>query len=136
MALRVHCARRASIESLTIGGIIMNNSEFYAYYYKGKEVKLTPEEKKHKSDLAYRFIMERRKTAEGRKSIALSMIGVDCEDIQKSISRKDWDRVDYMRKQLDRRIRELCRSTGLTDEEVRVYCTRNNYGLSLDMSMG
>lgn len=114
----------------------MGNSEFYAYYYKGKEVKLTPEEKKHKSDLAYRFLMERRKTAEGRKSIALSMIGVDCEDIQKSANRKEWDRVDYMKKELDEKIHQLCKSTGLTDEEVQVYFARNNYSLSFDMSMG
>ena len=114
----------------------MNNSEFYTYYYKGKEVKLTPEEKKRKSDLAYRFITERRKTAEGRKSIALSMIGVDCEDIQKSANRKEWERVDYMKKELDEKIRKLRESTGLTDEEVRLYFARNNYSLSFDMSMG
>ena len=114
----------------------MSNSEFYTYYYKGKEVKLTPEEKKRKSDLAYSFLMERRKTAEGRKSVALSMIGVDCEDIQKSASRKEWDRVDYMKKDLNKKIRELCKSTGLTDEEVQRYFARNNYVLSYDASIG
>lgn len=114
----------------------MNNSEFYAYYFKGKETKLTPEEKKRKSDLAYRFIMERRKTAAGRKSIALSRIGVECEEIQRSASRKDWERVDYMRKELDAKIDRLCTSYGITDEEVKTYFARNNYNLSFDVPMG
>ena len=108
----------------------MNNSEFYAYYFKGKETKLTPEEKKRKSDLAYRFIMNRRKTAAGRKSIALSMIGVDCEDIQKSANRQEWERVDYMKKLLSAKIDRLCSSYGITDEEVKAYFARNNYSLS------
>lgn len=108
----------------------MNNSEFYAYYYKGKEVKLTPEEKKRKSDLAYSYIMERRKTAAGKKSVALSMIGVDCEDILKSVSRKEWDRVDYMKKELDAKIDRLCSDYGITDEEVKTYFARNHYDLS------
>ena len=127
IVLRVYCIRRATNH---IGGITMNNSEFYAYYFKGKETKLTPEEKKRKSDLAYRFIMNRRKTAAGRKSIALSMIGVDCEDIQKSANRQEWERVDYMKKLLSAKIDRLCSSYGITDKEVKAYFARNNYSLS------
>ena len=109
----------------------MNNSEFYHYYYKGKEVKLTPEEKRRRSELAYRDIMERRKTASGRKSIALAMIGVDYEDIQRSASKKDWDSVFYQGRELDRKIDALCTKYGITDEEVKAYFVQQKYDLSL-----
>ena len=115
---------------LKIGGISMNNSEFYAYQYKEAKGGLSPEEKKKRNDLAYRFIMERRKTEEGRKSVVLSMIAVDYEDIQANASRNEWDEVRYKVKALGAKIKELCTRNGITGEEVKAYFARNNYSLS------
>ena len=105
-----------------------NIDEYYTLYYKGKEIKLSSEEKKRMNELAYQKAMEVRK--HNPKKYGLILIGIIYEKVWKSYSNsKDVNcisllfEIDYMKI----RINEICSIYSLSKSEIIEYFERNNY---------
>ena len=102
--------------------------EYYTLYYKGKEKKLSSEEKKRMNELAYQKAMEVRN--HNPKKYGLILIGTTYEHVWKFYSNsKNVNCISLLFEiyYLKIRINEICFIYSLSKSDVIDYFERNNY---------
>ena len=102
--------------------------EYYNFYYKGKNERLSSDEKKRMNELAYQRAMEIRKSTP--KRYGLMLIGVAYEELLNYYNhpkKVECTTLLYLIDRLKIRMGEICSTYSLTKGEVRDYFEKNHY---------